>query len=79
MRNVLILATIVWFIIAWNIFDPLSTIMFAPVKIPDADYYKQIADLNSKFYPLMLGPPACVWILWHLRKRFWGRRARFTF
>ncbi len=73
MRNVLILATVVWFVIAWNIFDPLSTIMFEPVKIPDAKYYEQIDELNSKFYPLMVGPPACAWILWCLERNVWSR------
>jgi hypothetical protein len=74
MKYVLIVATVAWFVIAWNIFDPLSTIMFEPVKIPDAIYYKQVGELNSKFYPLMLGPPACVWTLWLIAKRLWRRR-----
>ncbi len=70
---VLSAATATWFVIAWNIFDPMSTIMFLPFKEVDAEYFREIDRLNEQFWPLMLGPPIVLWfVAWFVRE--WLRR-----
>lgn len=72
---VCVLASAAWIVIAWNIFDPMSTIMFEPFKKVDVAYYEGINKLNDQFWSLMLGPISALWFLrWFIGE--WIRRRR---